>query len=137
MKIRRYSDVIQLESMQERYDYLKLGGEVGDPTFGSHRYMNQKFYTSPEWKSVRREVILRDRGCDLAFPDYELDTGIVIHHINPITIDDIVNENWDKLLNLDNLITTSYSTHQAIHYGTDSLMPKIVLERRPGDTKLW
>lgn len=137
MKIRRYSDVIQFETMKERYEYLKLGGEVGNPTFGSHRYMNQKFYTSPEWKAVRREVILRDRGCDLAFPDYELDKGIVIHHINPITIDDIVDENWDKLLDLDNLITTSYSTHQAIHYGTESLMPKMVLERHPGDTKLW
>lgn len=129
---------MHLSTMQERFEYLKLVGEIGSRTFGSNRFLNQVFYSSKEWHKVRNEVILRDNSCDLAIPDYELYDRVVIHHINPITIDDVKDENWDKLLNPENLITTSYNTHQAIHYGNSSMLPTTkLIERRPGDTKLW
>lgn len=137
MKNRRYSDVIQLATMQERYEYLKLSNEVGSCTFGSNRFLNQAFYSSPEWKKVRQEVILRDGACDLAIPEFEIFSNVTIHHINPITIDDVKDENWDKLLDPDNLITTSYTTHKAIHFGTANMLPRVVIERKPNDTKSW
>lgn len=123
--------------MQERYEYLKLTGEVGSRTFGSNRFLNQDFYSSRLWKDARKEVILRDASCDLAIADYQIYARPVIHHINPISIEDIMNENWDKLLDPENLITTSYSTHKAIHFGSESMLPKLPIERKPGDTCLW
>lgn len=137
MRQRSYKELMQLDTLQDRLEYLKLRGEVGARTFGSNRFLNQTFYSSKQWHEVRNEVILRDNSCDLAVPDYELIDRVIIHHINPITIDDVKDENWDKLLNPDNLITTSYTTHQAIHYGNDSLIPIIPIERKPNDTKLW
>lgn len=137
MKIRSYSELIQLPTIADRYEYLKLVGEVAGETFGSHRYLNQKFYRSAEWKSVRNDVIIRDLSCDLAIPEYEIFSHPIVHHINPITIDDVLDENWDKLFSLENLITVSYNTHQAIHFGNNRMLPKLPIERKPGDTCLW
>lgn len=137
MRQRSYSELIKLNTMQERYEYLKLTGEVGSRTFGSNRFLNQDFYSSRLWKDARKEVILRDASCDLAIADYQIYARPVIHHINPISIEDIMNENWDKLLDPENLITTSYSTHKAIHFGSESMLPKLPIERKPGDTCLW
>lgn len=132
-----YSELMQFDTINDRYEYLRLCGLVSDPTFGSRRYLNQLFYRSPEWKQVRREVIIRDNSCDLAIPDYEIYKSAIVHHINPITIEDINYRNWDKLLNPENLITVSYNTHQAIHYGSNSLLPSMPIERTPGDTCPW
>lgn len=137
MRQRSYSELIKLNTMRERYEYLKLTGEVGSRTFGSNRFLNQDFYSSRLWKDARKEVILRDASCDLAISDYQIYARPVIHHINPISIEDIMNENWDKLLDPENLITTSYSTHKAIHFGSESMLPKLPIERKPGDTCLW
>lgn len=137
MKHRTYSELIRLPTIHERFDYLKLTGEVGFRTFGSNRFLNQVFYSSKQWKSVRNEVILRDLSCDLGVADYELYDRVTIHHMNPITIDDVKDENWDKLLNPENLITASYTTHKAIHFGNESMLPKLPIERTPGDTCLW
>lgn len=137
MKIRSYSELIKIPTMQERFEYLKLVGEVGERTFGSNRFLNQDFYASRLWKDARKEVILRDQSCDLAIPDYQIYARPVIHHINPISVEDIMNENWDKLLDPENLITTSYLTHKAIHFGTEAMLPKLPIERKPGDTCLW
>lgn len=132
-----YSELITFDTIEDRYNYLKLSSEVAAPTFGSHRYLNQDFYRSKEWKDVRREVILRDLSCDLAIPEYEIFRKPIVHHINPITIEDVIDGRWDKLFDLENLITVSYDTHQAIHYGSDRMLPKMPIERRPGDTCLW
>lgn len=137
MRTRSYSELIQLPTMEERYEYLKLVGEVGGRTFGSNRFLNQQFYSSRLWKDVRNEVILRDQSCDLGIAEYELYDHVTIHHINPISIDDVKDENWDKLLNPENLITTSYNTHKAIHFGNNAMLPRMPLERSPGDTCLW
>lgn len=137
MTIRTLHELLQLETFEERFRYLKLSGAVGAKTFGSSRMLNQQFYSSKEWRNVRRQVILRDLSCDLAHSDYELGSRVTIHHINPITIDDVYDENWDKLLNPENLITTSYNTHKAIHFGTEDMLPKLLIERKPGDTCLW
>ena len=137
MKTRSYTELMSFDTMEDRYSYLKLSGEVAGETFGSHRYLNQKFYISPEWKNVRNDVIIRDLSCDLAIPDYEIYSRPIVHHINPITIDDVLNENWDKLFDMENLITVSYDTHQAIHFGNDRMLPRLPIERRPGDTCLW
>lgn len=137
MRQRSYRELMQLETMQERFDYLQLLGEVGGRTFGSNRFLNQVFYSSDEWHRVRNEVIIRDESCDLAMPDYQVYDRVTIHHINPITIDDVKDENWDKLLNPENLITTSYTTHKAIHFGNRNMLPALPVERQPGDTCLW
>lgn len=137
MRTRSYSELIQLDTLIDRYNYLKLVGEVGERTFGSDRLLNQIFYRSQQWKSARDEVIIRDGSCDLGVSDYELYDKVVVHHINPITIDDIKDENWDKLLNPNNLITTSYNTHQAIHFGNERILTKLPVIRTPGDTCLW
>lgn len=137
MKQRSYRELIHLDTIKDRFDYLKLTGEVGADTFGSHRFLNQRFYASGQWHDIRRQIILRDSSCDLGVLDYEIHSRPVIHHINPITIEDIENENWEKLLDPDNLITTSYNTHNAIHYGNDSMLPRLPIERRPGDTCPW
>lgn len=115
---------------------MRLHGRVGQETFGFDRHINQKFYRSWEWKRVRDIVIARDDGCDLGVPGFEIHRDILIHHMNPMSSDDIVHGDPD-ILNPEYLITTTHQTHNAIHYGDESLLPKEPVERRPGDTKLW
>ena len=134
--IRQYSVLIRFKSLEDRFDYLKLEGTVGKQTFGWDRYYNQRFYHSSEWKRVRDLVILRDNGCDLGVPGYEINDKILIHHMNPIWIEDLRKKNQD-ILDPEFLICVSSMTHQAIHYGDSSLLPQVPIERRPGDTKLW
>lgn len=135
--IKSYHEAILIPDFNDRYEYLRITGAVGDPTFGSHRYLNQLLYKLPEWRRIRNQVILRDNGCDLAHADFEInDQPAYIHHINPITIDDIT-ERRPCVFDLDNLITTSFRTHQAIHYGDSNQLPKIFVERRPNDTCPW
>ena len=133
---RCYAELIQLESFDDRFEYLKLGGEVGEITFGFDRHINQTFYRSHEWQNIRQHVIARDNGCDLGVEGYEIHTELLIHHVNPIGIDDILN-NEDWVLNPEFLITTTKDTHNAIHYGGRIAYPKVVAERSPNDTKLW
>lgn len=136
MNIRSYSEMSSLQTFDERFDYLKLGGGVGKSTFGFDRYINQQFYTSREWQDVRRYVILRDEGCDLGVVGYEIHTQLLIHHINPMLVDDIIHHaEW--IIDPEFLITTTHNTHNAIHYGTDKPYPKVVIHRSPQDTKLW
>ena len=134
--IRTYSELSSIKTFDERFEYLKLGGFVGEETFGFNRYINQKFYQSYEWKRVRREVIIRDNGCDLGVDSYEINKGIIIHHMNPITKDDIANIT-EYLLNPEYLITTMLMTHNAIHYGDVSLIQSIPIERAKNDTCPW
>lgn len=134
--IKKYSDLKNIETFEERFDYLKLMGHVGESTFGFDRYINQQFYLSKEWKDIRNEVIVRDNGCDLGVLGYEINGGVLIHHINPMTPDDIIHgEDW--ILNPEFLITTTIETHNAIHYGGFSNIRKPYEPRRKGDTKLW
>lgn len=136
MMIRSYSELSRLRTFEERFEYLRLEGGVGRSTFGFDRYINQQFYTSREWQDARRNVILRDEGCDLGIAGYEIHIRPLIHHMNPISIDDILHrEEW--ILDPDFLITTTHDTHNAIHYGVVSLAPRTVIERSPRDTKLW
>lgn len=135
-KIRCYRDLRALTSIKDRYEYLKIGGKIGDSTFGFDRYLNQEFYQSYEWKKARRSVILRDNGCDMGLPDYELDSGIIVHHMNPITMDDIIERNPD-IFDPEYLICVSDRSHRAIHFGDISLLPKGLIERRSGDTCPW
>ena len=128
--------MIKLKTFKDRFEYLKLDGIVGEETFGFDRYMNQIFYKSREWTSVRRSVIIRDNGCDLGVEGYEIHGKILIHHMNPINLSDIVHKT-DELLNPDYLITTVLSTHNAIHYGDASLLPVLPIERRANDTCPW
>lgn len=136
MRVRRYSELRRLATFEERFDYLKLNGSVGSATFGFDRYINQRFYTSRQWRLVRDEVIARDLGLDLAADGYEIHDRIIIHHMNPMTADDI-ESGADAILDTQFLITTCHRTHNAIHYGDASLLPKPLVERRPGDTRLW
>lgn len=131
-----YSILIKYNRFEDRFDYLSLFGVVGNFTFGSHRYLNQILYQSEEWKSTRREVILRDNGCDLAHVDFPICGSIYIHHINPITIDDIL-ERRPCVFDLDNLISTSFKTHNAIHYGRIDNLSIGLVERRKNDTCPW
>lgn len=136
MMIRSYSELSRIVGFDERFDYLKLNGAVGRSTFGFDRYINQKFYTSYEWKRARNQVILRDDGCDLGVPGYEIYGQLLIHHINPMGVDDIIHgEEW--IFDPEYLITTTQNTHNAIHFGSDKLLPKTVIARSPHDTKLW
>ena len=137
MITRTYTELCKLTTLKERFEYLRLVGTIGERTFGGDRIFNQKFYSSREWKNVRNEVILRDNGCDLGVDGYEINNRATIHHLNPITPEDIINENWEKLLDPENLITASYKTHKAIHFGDDSLLPKLPVERFPNDTVPW
>lgn len=136
MTIRTYSELITIPTFEERYRYLKIGGKVGEETFGFERYLNQEFYKSHEWQSIRRQVIVRDLGCDLGIEDREIHGKIIVHHMNPITIDDIVSAS-DFLLNPEYLICTLKSTHDAIHYGDESLLIKAPVERMKNDTCPW
>lgn len=134
--IRTYSELITIPTFEERFRYLKLGGKVGAETFGFDRYLNQIFYKSDEWLSIRDFVIVRDNGCDLAMKGHDIHGRIYIHHMNPITIDDILNRS-DYLLNPDFLITTIHATHNAIHYGNEDLLVTAPIERRLNDTCPW
>lgn len=135
--IKTYSEMIKYSSFEDRYKYLRLFGNVGQDTFGHSRYLNQDFYRSKEWKRVRDKVIIRDNGCDLGIEGYDIYDRIYIHHMNPVSIDDLVDYNIERLLDPENLVCVSFNTHQAIHYGDESLLPQIPIERKPGDTKLW
>lgn len=134
--IRTYSELIQLKTFEERFEYLKLDGIVGRETFGFDRYLNQMFYTSIEWKKFRRDIILRDNGCDLAIPGLDIVGRIFIHHLNPITKEDILNRT-EYLMNPEFVICSSKLTHNAIHYGDSDLLPKGPVERKRNDTCPW
>lgn len=134
--IKTYKELSRLETFEERFEYLKLNGSVGIDTFGFDRYLNQNFYRSKEWKQIRNFVISRDNGCDLGIKGREIERGIVVHHLNPICVDDIVSAS-KFLLNPEFLICASAKTHKAIHYGDFNLVDKDPIVRKPGDTKLW
>lgn len=134
--MRTYQELISLPTFLDRYNYLRISGHVGEATFGFDRWLNQKLYRSHEWKRVRREVILRDDACDLAYPGFELYDHVLVHHMNPITVEDIIHR-LDFVLNPDYLVTVSYETHRAIHYGDEGLLPLEPTERRPNDTCPW
>lgn len=135
-KIKTYSELITLPTFKERFEYLRLNGNVGEETFGFDRYINQLFYRSQRWKSIRDFVIIRDNGCDLGVEGHEIYSRILIHHMNPITIKDIEQES-EFLLNPEYLITTVHSTHNAIHYGDESLLIQAPVERTQNDTCPW
>jgi len=135
--MRNYQELMQLQTYEERFNYLSLRGVVANETFGFDRYLNQKFYRSQEWKRVRDYVIIRDHGCDMGLPGHEIHDQIIVHHMNPISLEEIEN-NPEILLDPDYLICVSLETHNAIHYGVETKSdPNILVERKPGDTKLW
>ncbi len=135
-KSRSYSELANLNTFDERFEYLKLKGGVGRATFGFDRHVNQQFYMSQEWHDVRQYVIFRDEGCDLGIIGYEIHVGPLIHHMNSMSVNDILHkEAW--ILDPEFLITTTHNTHNAIHFGGTSSYPKVVTERTPRDTKLW
>lgn len=134
--IRTYSELIQLPTFEERFNYLRLDGVVGKDTFGFDRYLNQQFYRSSEWKRIRNQVIVRDNGCDLGIDDYEIHGRILIHHMNPISIEDLQHMS-DLLMNPEYLICVSHRTHNAIHYGDESLIVTAPIERTQNDTCPW
>lgn len=135
--MRTYTDLIKLPTFQERFKYLELNGVVGSNTFGFDRYLNQKFYTtSREWQRIKREVILRDNGCDLGVDGYTIFGRVIVHHMNPISPEDILNKT-DLLINPEFLICVSHTTHNAIHYGSENLLPKGPVDRKPNDTCPW
>lgn len=132
-----YSELRQLKTFEERYNYCRLKGGVGTETFGYDRYLNQNFYRSAEWKRIRDEVIVRDGACDLGLKDHPISGRIYIHHLNPLSVEDIT-ESTDALLDPNNLICVSHATHNAIHYGDDTVVrDKTYVERKPNDTTLW
>jgi len=132
-----YSELVKFQTFKERFQYLKLNGAVGEETFGFDRYLNQAFYNSLEWKRFRRDIIVRDNGCDLGIDDREIGGMIIIHHLNPISMDDIIKKNVEVLLNPENVICVSSLTHQAIHYGDENLLSTAPIERSKNDTCPW
>ena len=134
--IRTYSELIQLPTFKERFNYLRLDGVVGKDTFGFDRYLNQQFYRSSEWKRIRNQVIIRDNGCDLGIDEYEIHGRILIHHMNPISIEDLQHMS-DLLMNPEYLICVSHRTHNAIHYGDENLIVSAPIERSQNDTCPW
>lgn len=134
--IRTYEELIHIPTFEERLKYLMVKQPVGEDVWGSRRRYNQLLYTSSRWRSFRNSIIIRDNGCDLAMPGRELYSGLLIHHLNPITLDDIVN-NRSCVFDPNNVVLTSRQTHQVIHYERDPAMLALNGERRPGDTKLW
>ena len=133
---RTYSELIKLPTYQERLEYLKLHGQIGDLTFGDQRYLNQKFYNSPEWKRFRHQIILRDNGCDLGVPGLDIQGIIYVHHLNPICVEDLV-EGSMAILDPENVICTSDGTHKIITYDISDPYSEMPIERRPGDTAPW
>lgn len=136
MIIRTYSELITIPTFEERFEYLRLDGRVGETTFGFDRYLNQAFYKDPEWLRIRNEVIIRDQGCDLAIEDHEIRGRILVHHMNPIKAEDII-ERSRFLLEPEYLICTMKNTHDAIHFGDSSLLIKTPIERSKNDTCPW
>lgn len=134
--IRTYSEVIALPTFEERFRYLKLDGKVGEATFGFQRWLNQELYHSGKWRRFRDKIIMRDNGCDLATDGFIIYGSILIHHINPITYEDIIN-NHPCVFDMDNVIVTDSSTHKAIHYGDENLLIKAPVERTKNDTCPW
>ena len=134
--IKTYSELIQLPTFLDRYRYLQIGGRVGEETFGYDRYLNQILYRTPEWKRFRNEIIIRDNGCDLACEDYEIVGRILIHHINPITVNDVLRRD-PMIFDPENVIVTSHNTHNAIHYGDESLLISEPIVRTKFDTCPW
>ena len=135
--LRTYTELCQLETYLDRFNYLKMGGVVGQDTFAFDRYLNQTFYRSYEWKKLRREIILRDNGCDLGVEGYEIFGRVLIHHMNPISVEDLV-KRTDILLDPKYLICVSHRTHNAIHYGDEEqVKSQTIVERKPGDTCPW
>lgn len=136
MSIKTFSELIEIPTFEERFEYLKLGGFVGEETFGFDRYLNQNFYRSYEWRQLRNQIIIRDNGCDLACDDRDIFGRVIIHHMNPITTDDLIH-NSDFLMNPEYLICTTKQTHDAIHYGDLNSLMSIPKERHPNDTTPW
>ena len=134
--IRTYSELITFPTFEERYRYLRLEGKVGEDTFGFDRWLNQSFYNDPEWRAIRDKIIIRDNGCDLGIPGREIYSRIIVHHMNPITKDDILSRSA-FLLNPEYLICTVKNTHDAIHYGDEGLLIKAPIERTKNDTCPW
>jgi hypothetical protein len=135
-KVRTYSELSRLATFEERFDYLMLSGSTGVATFGFDRYLNQAFYRSSEWQSVRRTVVLRDNGCDLGVPGYEISANPLIHHINPMSPEDVL-DRADWILDPEFLVTTCTNTHNAIHFGNKDSLYALPVDRSPNDTKLW
>lgn len=136
MSLRRYSELKRLKTFEERYEYLRIGGLIGESTFGFERYLNQQLYTSQRWRQLRNEIIIRDNGCDLGIEGRDICDKIIIHHMNPITRDQI-QEPDDSMFDPEYLICVSLNTHNAIHYGDASLLKKDYIPRRPNDTCPW
>lgn len=136
MRIRTYSELITLPTFHERFEYLVLSGRVGQATFGVDRYLNQNFYRSREWRHTRNDIIVRDCGCDLGIYGREIYDAVYVHHMNPVTMEDIEN-NYDLLFDPEFLICTSYNTHQGITFGNKNHLLTLPQERRKGDTTLW
>lgn len=134
--IRSYSELKRIDTFLERYRYLSLRGVVGESTFGFDRYINQQFYRSSQWRQLRHEIILRDNGCDLGIEGFEIHGKILIHHMNPMSVTDIVDGD-NTILDPNFLISVTLKTHNAIHYGDERQLPRKYEPRRPGDTKLW
>ena len=134
--MRTYSEMVQYRTLEERYKYLSLRGRVGQATFGFDRYLNQGFYQSREWRLVRRDVIVRDEGCDLGIAEWPIHDRIIIHHMNPMVVEDIIDGD-DSILDPEFLVCVSHKTHNAIHYGDQRQLPRAFVPRSPGDTILW
>ena len=134
--IRTYSDLMMYDSFIDRYKYLKLVGQVGVDTFGLDRYINQMLYRSSKWQRTRRDVIIRDEACDLGMIGYDIGDKIIVHHMNPLTLEDI-EEDRDEIYDPEFLICTSFRTHNAIHYGDEELLPRLPVERCRNDTCPW
>ena len=134
--IRTYTELIQIPTFEERYRYLQLHGTIGEETFGFKRWLNQEFYHSDEWLRFRDKIIIRDGGCDLAVEGFEIFSSIIIHHLNPITYEDILDRN-SCVFDMNNVVCTKFSTHNAIHYGDENLLTKPPVERRRNDTCPW
>jgi len=133
---RSYHELCQLQTFEERFEYLKMSAKIGEETFGTERFLNQYFYGTPEWRALRQEALIRDQGCDLGIEDHPIGGRVEVHHINPITAEDIKNRN-PCLLDMENVICVSSNTHKAIHYGDASLLPHDPIERKPNDTCPW
>ena len=136
MAYRCYRELQRIPTFNERFEYLKLGGLVGESTFGFERYMNQMLYTSSKWRRLRNQIIIRDNGCDLGVEGFEIPEKIIVHHMNPMTVDDL-KEFSEDVFNPEYLICVSQLTHNAIHYGDERLLPKEPVERKPRDTCPW
>ena len=132
-----YSKLITIPSFEKRYEYLRLNGVVGEETFGHDRWLNQLFYSTKEWRDFRRSIIIRDNGCDLGIEDREIHGMILVHHLNPISVSDVINRRFEILINPENAICVSKNTHNAIHYGDNSLLATLPVERNKNDTCPW